>query len=335
MRIGIHNEGILDLSIVRGVGSYVTMMLEALEQYGSRYNIQLDQSNHTVLIHPGFVPYSRLQLDQKKKNVVVIHDLIPIKYPRYFPAGWRGVWKWYQNSHELHKSTSFITVTHVVQQEISDRLHIPLSKINVVYPAAKKIFYSPKKPIGNFVQASKLPLKYALYVGDVTWNKNLETLARAVQEANITLVLVGKALTQRDNIRHPWQRSFCKFLSITKGDKRFIFLGYVPDEQVVSLYQHAACTVLPSYDEGFGLPWLEASLVGSPVIVSQIPVMEEVTQGVSVYCDPTNVHSLAQTMGEIYFNGGSKNISKQLKRAKTFSQEAFVKSLAESLQKLE
>ncbi|MFA6005412.1 MAG: glycosyltransferase family 1 protein [Patescibacteria group bacterium] len=334
MRVGIHNKGILDLSVVRGVGSYVTMMLEAIGQYGERYDLKLDQSNYDVLVHPGFFPFVTPELNKKKKNAVVIHDLIPIKYPQFFPAGWRGIWKWFKNSQALLGSDAFITDSHVVQAEIARRLSVPIANIDVVYPAAKKVFYSPKKLKENLIQRAALPAKYALYVGDVTWNKNLETLARAVQEANITLVLVGKALAQRDTISHPWQRSFRKFLSLTEGDKRFIFLGYVPDEQVVSLYQHAVFTILPSYDEGFGLPWLEAALSGSPVIVSKIPVIEEITQGVSVYCDQTDVHAMAQTMGEMYFNRVEVDLSAQLKQAKKFSQEAFVKSLAHCLHKL-
>jgi glycosyltransferase involved in cell wall biosynthesis len=334
MRVGIHNKGILDLSVVRGVGSYISMMLEALEQYGGRYHLQLDQNRYDILIHPGFFPYTNIDLDDKKKNVVVIHDLIAIKYPRFFPAGWKGKWKWFHNSRHLKKCDAFITDSHVVQRQIVEWLRVPETKVNVVYPAAKKIFYNPGKLHENFIQSAKLPTRYAVYVGDVTWNKNLITLARAVQEANITLVLVGKALAQRDSTSHPWQRSFRRFLTITENDKRFVFLGYVPDEQVVSLYQHAAFTVLPSYDEGFGLTWLEASLVGSPVIVSKIPVIEEITQGSSVYCDPTNVQSLAQVMGELYFNDARGNLTKQVKQAKTFTQEAFVKNLSECLHRL-
>lgn len=332
MRVGIYTKGIVDLSIVRGVGSYVTMLIEAIEQFGDTYDIQLSHHHYDVLIHPGFFPYSVLELEPHIKNILVIHDLIPLKYPGHFPAGWRGVWKWFRNKYKVRSCAGVITDTEVVKKEITKYIGLSQDKIRVVYPAAKKLFYSS---ISSKIEDSLfaiLPEKYVLYVGDVTWNKNLENLAYAVQKSNATLVLVGKALSQQDTASHPWQRSFKSFLEIVKNDKQFIFLGYVPDEQVMYLYQHALCTILPSYDEGFGLPWLEASLAGSPMVVSKIPVFEEITHGVSIYCDPHSVTSIAHVLEGAYTRQGYKAIlQEQHTRAKTFSQNAFLKSFVKSL----
>lgn len=335
MRVGIHNKGILDLSIVRGVGSYVTMLVEALEQYGKKYDLHLDQEHYDVLIHPGFFPFTALELDSNTRNVLVVHDLIPLKHAAHFPAGWRGVWKWFRNKRKIRSCDLIITDTRVVKQEIVRYTRVPERKVSVVYPAAKKLYYEQNKEQlrGQFSVA--IPDKYALYVGDVTWNKNLENLARAIQESNVPLVMVGKALTQRDTISHPWQRSFARFLRLVENDKRFIFLGYVPDEQVADLYRHSACTILPSFDEGFGLPWLEGSLMNTPIIVSKIPVFEEITADTSIYIDPADVHEMATAIGSIFTKEFDQSrLQKQYKRAAAFSQEAFVKSLAAALESI-
>lgn len=333
MRVGIQNKGILDLSVVRGVGSYVTMLLEGLATFGKKYDLLLDQQTYDVLLHPGFFPYGQLDLNTESKNVVVVHDLIPLKYAEHYPAGIRGVWRWFQNRNKLRSCDGLITDTEVVKKEIVQKVGVPTNRIRVIYPAVKNIFYQQPKKIEYPPEFESLPPKFLLYVGDVTWNKNLVTLARAVQESNTTIVLVGKALVQRDSINHPWQRSFKEFVSLTQNDKRFIFLGYVPDELVMSLYRRAVATVLPSYDEGFGLPWLEAALCGAPVILSKIPVFEEITRGTSVYINQHDAHSCAQTLGELFFNKPPV-LSQQTKQAKSFSQEAFIKGLSDYLHQL-
>ena len=101
MRVGIHTKGILDLSVVRGVGSYISMLMEAIEQFGDKYDVQISKDNYDVLVHPGFFPYGVLEIDPHSKNVLIIHDLIPLKYPSYFPAGWQGMWKWFINKHKV------------------------------------------------------------------------------------------------------------------------------------------------------------------------------------------------------------------------------------------
>jgi len=64
------------------------------------------------------------------------------------------------------------------------------------------------------------------------------------------------------------------------------FLGYVSDEEAKILMQNAKAFLFPSFYEGFGIPPMESLALGTPVIVSDIPVMHEVYENSAHYIDP-------------------------------------------------
>ena len=104
------------------------------------------------------------------------------------------------------------------------------------------------------------------------------------------------ALTpQTSDIRH--QTS-----DITPQPSNIQFLGRVSDDELVRLYNQAACFVFPSLYEGFGLPPLEAMACGCPVLVSDIPVEREVCGDAAQYfnpLDPTNIlHTITQYLND-------------------------------------
>jgi glycosyltransferase involved in cell wall biosynthesis len=61
--------------------------------------------------------------------------------------------------------------------------------------------------------------------------------------------------------------------------------GYVAKEELVSLYQRAACLVFPSRYEGFGLPVVEAMACGTPVVATPEPAMQEVAGDAAIFAE--------------------------------------------------
>ena len=59
--------------------------------------------------------------------------------------------------------------------------------------------------------------------------------------------------------------------------------GYVPKDELVRLYQSAACLVFPSRYEGFGLPVVEAMACGTPVVAAPEPALQEVAGDAAVF----------------------------------------------------
>jgi len=78
--------------------------------------------------------------------------------------------------------------------------------------------------------------------------------------------------------------------------KRVIFTGYLPDEELVLLLQHATVFVFPSLYEGFGIPVLEAMAAGVPVVCSNAASLPEVAVEAALLFDPLAVDELAVTI---------------------------------------
>ena len=90
-------------------------------------------------------------------------------------------------------------------------------------------------------------------------------------------------------------------------DPSHIHLGYVNDQELRALYEHAACFIYTSFYEGFGLPPLEAMACGCPVIASDIPALREVCGKAVAYCDPENPDDIAKTILEVLQNNDIMN----------------------------
>lgn len=314
-------------SKVRGVGRYLQILEE---NFGGDWNFISDLSKaqspgfNLTFVNP-FFNLLRAPLTLKRiasKQIAVIHDLIPLKYPEHFPFGLKGKLNIFLNKRALKQYDRIVTDSEASKKDIVLMLRVPEEKVWVIYPVLPKLFLKKDSQI----QKNGLPLNFCLYVGDATWNKNLVTLARAIKEMNVTCVFAGKVFETKD-MTHPWQKELRDFMVETKNDKRFIFKGYVTDEELVTLYRQATVNVLPSRDEGFGFSYLEAASQGTPSILSDIPVFREISQGKGViFANPDDVSSLANAVGEVYFRKGKKEElgNEAYQWSKEFSRESFI-----------
>ncbi|MBI3887733.1 glycosyltransferase family 4 protein [Candidatus Microgenomates bacterium] len=177
----------------------------------------------------------------------------------------------------------------------------------------------------------QLPEEFVLYVGDVTWNKNLPRLVAAIKQLDIPLVMVGNALVQKEyDVTNSWNADLTVVQKATAGDKRFIKLGFVPTDDVVSLYNSATVCAFPSIYEGFGLPVLEAMQCGCPVVTTEGGSLPEVAESAAFYVDEYSVESIEKGIGKVFSDKQLQKTlsSKGLIQAKKFS---WKKTAAETL----
>jgi glycosyltransferase involved in cell wall biosynthesis len=76
-------------------------------------------------------------------------------------------------------------------------------------------------------------------------------------------------------------------------------LGYVSDDELWSLYRGARAVVVPSLDEGFGLPLIEAASLGTPLVVSDIPVFRWIADDRAAYFDPKDAESVRDSLRRV------------------------------------
>ena len=99
--------------------------------------------------------------------------------------------------------------------------------------------------------------------------------------------------------------------------------GYVPKDELVELYQRAACLVFPSRYEGFGLPVVEAMACGTPVVAAADPAMQEVAGDAAIFTDDL-ADGVRRALGD-----RERLAAAGLARAKSFSWQETARITAE------
>ncbi len=159
-------------------------------------------------------------------------------------------------------------------------------KLHVVALASDHILDSV--PDENVFQKHGIGQKpYFLAVGSNAPHKNLTMLAQAldqITDPGFEVVIAGGDF-----------KSVFQSTGLSSQDhlKR---IGYVTEEELKSLYQHAQALVFPSLYEGFGLPPLEAMACGCPVICARAASLPEVCGEAALYFDPRRAQNLAEKM---------------------------------------
>jgi glycosyltransferase involved in cell wall biosynthesis len=134
-------------------------------------------------------------------------------------------------------------------------------------------------------------------MGTIEPRKNVETLLRAYAELIVRhpdappLVLAGRI--------EPACQPLLEELARPPLAGRVRYMGYVSEPERERLYRAASMVVLPSLDEGFGLPALEAMTIGVPVVVSSRGALPEVVGRAGLIVDPLDVSGLAGAMDRI------------------------------------
>jgi glycosyltransferase involved in cell wall biosynthesis len=317
---------------VRGAGFYLENLKRALVKYYPKNEYKFFTRGENLpenvdLVHfPYFEPFFlALPIYKKYLTVVTVHDLTPIVFKKHFPRGIRGEIKWQMQRYALKKAHAIITDSESSKKDIVKRVGVPADKIFVIYLAAGeefKIIPNLESVAKNLKEKYKLPEKFVLYVGDVTWNKNLPRLIEAIKSVNVPLVMVGKALVSEDFDRsNPWNKDLAKVQDLAKNDKDIIRLGFVSTEDLVGIYNLATVFAMPSLYEGFGLPILEAMSCGCPVVTTKQGSLSEVAGEAALYVDAYSKESIAEGIKEVFDNPilQKKLLQDGLKRVGKFS----------------
>ena len=311
---------------VRGIGSYTMNLLTQLKNIPE---IELqefidirDVRNADIVHHPYFDLFTRSLLKASKfPTVVTIHDVIPLIFPQHYPVGIKGRLNLFLQRLALKKVSAIITDSESSKKDITKILGVDSKKVFPVNLSVSDQFSVIKDiNILNSVRDKyNLPENFALYTGNINWNKNLLNMSQACLDAGVDLVLVGGGFNNQENLNHPELKSFKLFFDKYKNNSHIKIVGFVDLRELVAMINLAKVTLLTSFYEGFGLPILESQACGTPVITSNTSSMPEVAGKGAILVDPENVQSIVKAIETIYWDKGEqeklvKNGFENLKR---------------------
>lgn len=345
-------SGDQSLGKVRGAGRVMTILRENLSN-NARFISNLSQvSPDDILFVPLWQPFQKPFLKKRiaKKHILLLFDVIPLKHPEHFPIGLKGRWWLIQNLRALGLFDQIITISEQSKEDLIEYLNFDESVVDVVHLTSSKIFFkkSSKKTrvqVQETYQLTKAP--YCTYVGDTNWNKNLLTLAHGIIKAKVHCVCAGNTFSLISDLRkldteeqhefistspilnHHEQIEFKEFVKLTLHDDHFIFPGYVPDEDLKTIYEHALCNILISRDEGFGLSYLESATQSCPSILSNISVFREIADKAAYFVDPDAPEQLSEIITSLLKKPKSYLAMKEkaFKRSESFSPKLFTENL--------
>ena len=306
---------------VRGVGFYLEHLKSALLKYEKEneyvFFVRGEKLPDDIdLVHfPYFEPFFlALPLYKKFKTIVTVHDLTPIVFPKAFPRGLKGEIKWQMQKFALRKANGIITDSKNSKEDVAKYIGIRESRVDVVYLASGedfKVITLSETKIKSLRSKYNLPEKFVLYVGDVTWNKNLPRLIDAIKTTKIPLVMIGKSLVSEDYDRaNPWNNDLKRVQELARESEQIIRLGFVDSQDLVAIYNLATVFVMPSLYEGFGLPILEAQACGCPVVTTKEGSLAEVAGESAEFADGIKKIFESKNLQEELRAKGFKNSSK-------------------------
>jgi glycosyltransferase involved in cell wall biosynthesis len=256
-------------------------------------------------------------------RLITIHDMIPLLQPNSFDNSISQYFPKIINSIDRDQDW-VICVSESTKNDFCNIAKMPSERVFVTPLAASNNFYmqTDVDKIQSVRKKYGIPNgKYILALSTLEPRKNTAHLIKCfyqmIEEEKINdvyLVLVGSQGWLYDNI-------FQTAESKPNLRERVIFTGYLPENELSSIYSGASFFVYPSLYEGFGLPPLEAMQCGTPVIASNTSSLPEVVGDAGILIEPKSEDQLCQAMLHLLTNSTEREkLSKKgLERSQLFS----------------
>ncbi len=273
--------------------------------------------------------YSYFPIFNRTKIVVTIHDVIADHHPDLvFPnRKLKLFWKLKQNV-AIRQADLILTVSENAKQQIIEYFRLPESRVRAISEAARPVFVvlPQDKEMVSVLRRYSLDSgkRFLLYVGGISPHKNLQALVGAFHQlisdsrfADVRLMLVGD---YKDDSFFSAYSPLKNYIDQLHLDERVIFTGFIADKDLAYLYNAAALMVLPSLEEGFGLPAIEAMACGTPVVSSDRGSLPEVLGEAGRFFDPLDTRMMADTLKRVL---SESDLRKEMREAGLIRAQQF------------
>jgi glycosyltransferase involved in cell wall biosynthesis len=264
----------------RGVGRYSRCLLEALRDTAAAGD-EIEETRPRRANDVFHTPWMEgAMLRSPCPMVVTLHDLAALKRrSEHLRTGVRLRLR----QLAVQRAVRVIVPTEAVAGDAVERLGLERERVVVIAEAPDSMMYPrPPHEIAEARERFALPEHYLVWVGGLQHpdpRKHVAKLAATPRE--LPLVLVGPT--------RPWAHELPD-VTLT---------GHVSDEHLAAIYSGAHALVMPSEDEGFGLPAVEALACGTPVVACEVPALREVLDERATFVESGDLKALilaAQTI---------------------------------------
>jgi len=270
VRVAFDSRPVADL---HGVGRYSRCLLQALRDTAEACEeiVETHRPRRADIFHAPWMEGAMLR--SPCPMVVTLHDLTALKRrSEYLRMGLRRSLR----QLAVQRALRVIVPTEVVANDAFTRLGLEHERVVVIPEAPDPTMY-PRcaQEIAAARKRFALPESYLVWVGPLQHpdpGKQVAKLAATPRE--LPLVLVGPT--------RPWAHELPD-VTLT---------GHVSDEHLAAIYSGAHALVLPSEDEGFGLPAVEALACGTPVVACEGPALREVLGRRATFVEPGDLEGL-------------------------------------------
>jgi glycosyltransferase involved in cell wall biosynthesis len=251
-------------------------------------------------------------------QLITIHDLYFLAHPERTRAEIRRDYPDLVRDH-AHRASRILVPSHFTAGEVERQLGVAAARIAVCPPGAPD--WAPRE--------TTPPGGYILFFSTLEPRKNvgglLDAYERLVDQKGLpSLVLAGNATEEA----RPWLERIAR--PPLAGHVRHI--GYVEPADRQALYAGARLLVMPSFEEGFGIPVLEAMTFGVPVVASDRGSLPEVLGDAGPLVNPDEPDQIAGAMARVLDDDAfaSACAAKGVLRARHFSWNRTARSVYET-----
>lgn len=282
-----------------------------------------------------FTNYVALPLLRKRKIALAVYDLGFLDHPEYVqPVNLKYMQRFCPGS--IRQADLIVTISEFTKQRLLH--HFPDLRAEVVVtpiPPVPLAHTANTQPLDSVVATGIVPQKYILYVGTIEPRKNIECLVEAYAllpkeiREGYSLVLAGGKGWRDEGILAAIERE-------RAAGHNIIQTGYITEQEKSALYDNAACFVLPSHYEGFGMPIFEAMQHSVPVAISDIAVFHEVGGDAALFFNKDDPHDIAKKITRLLEDKSLRNqlIASGKERLDLFSWETNARIISEEFLKL-
>lgn len=280
------------------------------------------------VFHATFYIPATVRAARRSKLVITVLDMIPERFPEYFPAtGLYGRFvtrRWIEGKRLLcERADAILAISEHTKADVVSFYGIDPARITVTH-LGNRLADS-----GDAAAPAGFPARYVLFVGTRNTYKNFGVVLEAIatlDDPAIGLACVGGGAFDAG------ERAQIERLGLAAR----VVQRDVADSELAACYAHALAFVFPSRYEGFGIPILEAFACGCPALLANASCFPEIAGDAARYFDPDDATALGSALAEVIADRAVAEAlrAKGRDRARAFTWEATARRTADVYRKV-